>query len=203
MLDFGEQVNKLKAKYKEKENGEYVNIKTSEVITKEEYERLFVALSKKYINKTAQEPAKYGIDAGVYIGGRKPITKKKVIKKSYYSNGDFNIMYRIAQKKIDSFELDIHTEFLYYKLATLLVHPYNVVQIDGVEPLFPDLAKHVKMSERKMYSSMKKLEELGVIKFLNAGHKKAIYMNPEYFATGTSLDKHTLILFGLFQSDDK
>lgn len=181
MLDFGEQVNKLKAKYKEKENGEYVNIKTSEVITKEEYERLFVALSKKYINKTAQEPAKYGIDAGVYIGERKPITKKKVIKKSYYSNGDFNIMYRIAQKKIDSFELDIHTEFLYYKLATLLVHPYNVVQIDGVEPLFPDLAKHVKMSERKMYSSMKKLEELGVIKFLNAGHKKSDLYEPRIF----------------------
>jgi hypothetical protein len=203
MLSFEERLSKLKSKYEEREGGQYLELKTGEIIPAQEYDEVLKTFSKKFINKMSQEPAKCGIDAGIYVGNRKPITKKKVIKKSYYTNGDFTIMYRIAQKKIDSFELDIHTEFLYYKLATLLVHPYNLVQIDGVEPSFPELAKHVKMSERKMYSSMKKLEELGVIKFLNAGHKKAIYMNPEYFATGPSLDKHTLILFGIFQTDDK
>jgi DNA-binding transcriptional ArsR family regulator len=59
------------------------------------------------------------------------------------------------------------------------------------------------MSDRNLRRYLKVLEDKNLIKFVQCGFKKAIVVNPEYYATGKDLDLETLKLFGLIECDDE
>jgi DNA-binding transcriptional ArsR family regulator len=66
-----------------------------------------------------------------------------------------------------------------------------------------ELEPIIGLSERSIRESLKSLEEKGLIKLIQSGHRKAIYINPSYYATGKDLDSDTLQMFSLIKCDDE
>jgi hypothetical protein len=65
-----------------------------------------------------------------------------------------------------------------------------------------ELEPIIGLTERSIISALGKLEVFDLIKRKQYGHKKAIYFNPYYYASGKDLDIEVITMFGLMECDD-
>lgn len=131
---------------------------------------------------------------------KKPI-KKKDITKDRYEGGEFNIVYRNKLEELIAMNLSKNEKLVFFILRDFVVYPYNYIMINGEIPRFTDLEHIVSLTERSIRGSLKTLEEKGIVKLVQAGKRKAIYVNPEYYATGKNLNVDTLNMFDLLEYD--
>jgi len=192
-------IDQLYRQYIRKNDFEYMEIDGGNIIPFDEFEQLKTDTSAWWINEQAREPATIGIDSGVYVGKVKPPRRKPKTTKSYYDNGDFNMMYRKGQDTVAHLNLSLYAEYVYLKLSQIIVYPYNCVEIEKHQkPTFEMLAEYTKMSKRKFGECIAELQQNNVVQCVGAGYKTVIYINPTYIATGTNIEKDTLRLFGLY-----
>jgi hypothetical protein len=125
--------------------------------------------------------------------------------KAYYLKDDaslFNIVHRIKIEEVKNMKLNKNEKLVYYVLRDFINHPSNCVMINDSIPSFKELEPIVSLTERTIRDCLKTLQDKNLLKLVQSGHKKAIYINPEYYATGKELNIETLQLFGLLDIDD-
>ena len=126
--------------------------------------------------------------------------KKKPPKKetkTTYEGGDFNIVYRFKLEELLNMKLEVNEKLVYYILRDFTVFPSNSIMINDKVPTFEELEAIVGLKERTIRKAVKNLEIKGLFKLKQSGHKKVIYVNPSYYATGKNLDIDTVKMFDL------
>ena len=128
-------------------------------------------------------------------------SKKKVSKKvkEKYDGGEFNMIYRNSVEAIRQLNLTLSEKGVWYSLGELSTYPTNTVMIDDDVPSFKTLGEMIGLSERNLRKYVKDLENKGLLKLRQYGYKKAIVLNPKYYATGKDLDIDTLKMFNLIE----
>jgi hypothetical protein len=152
------------------------------------------------LKQTANEITGVRTDQRIVNGRSK---KKKLKNRDTYDGGNFNIVYENKLEEVVNMKLNNNEKLVYYVLRDYAQYPTNCVIIKNHVPAMIELEPIVGLSERSIRDSLKSLDEKGLIKLVQSGHKKAIYINPEYYATGKDLDTDTLQIFGLIDCDDE
>jgi DNA-binding transcriptional ArsR family regulator len=205
--NISEYIKELNSEFIEVIGGSFCKVDTGEIFTKaeltkymklkiEEYSVVNMASIKYEANKVGVE-----IDQSLYNSRSKKKTSNKV--KQRYDGGEFNMIYRERIGDIMSLKLNATEKGVWYSLGELSTYPTNTVMMNSNIPSFEELSKYVGMSDRNLRRYLKVLEDKNLIKFVQCGFKKAIVVNPEYYATGKDLDLETLKLFGLIECDDE
>lgn len=96
-------------------------------------------------------------------------------------------------------KLSSNEKLVYYILRDFVQYPTNFVVIADTLPTTKQLEKLVGLSEKSIIGALKSLEDKKIIKRKQVGHKKAIVINPDYYASGKDLEVDTLAMFGLIE----
>lgn len=150
---------------------------------------------EKYITKNCI------MDLNENIVGRNNINNE--IKLLPYEGGDFNIVYRNKIEGVNNMKLNNNEKLVFYVLRDFAQYPTNCIVIKDSIPAMKDLEPIIGLNEKTIRRSLKSLEEKTLVKLVQYGHRKSIYINPEYYATGKDLDIKTLQLFDLIDCDDE
>lgn len=204
-----EYIDEINSHFTKIEDGSLVNLDTGEIFSNSEfkdlvkrkleiYNRVKLESMKKEENENGFEINQniYNID---YIKDRKKRFNSR--PKEKYDGGDFNMVYRDKLPKLNDM-LNFSEKGVWYSLCELTGYPSNCVLINGEVPTFKEISDYVGMSERNLRRYIKTLEEKQLIKFCTVGFRKAMFINPEYYATGKELDLNTLKLFNLIELDE-
>lgn len=108
-----------------------------------------------------------------------------------------NLVYRDKLEELIDIQLEVNEKLVYYILRDFTVFPSNSIMINGQVPTFEELEPIIGLKERTIRKAVKALEAKGLLKLKQSGHKKVIYINPEYYATGKNLDIGTVKMFDL------
>lgn len=156
---------------------------------------LLLSAEQKWINKTKSYDYHYGYNMS--IDASRPDIG------SACNQMNANIVFRDKIRDICNMQLDKNEKLVYYVLRDFVQHPSNCVMINGEVPKFKELEGLISLTERKIRDCLKSLEVKNLLKLVQSGHRKAIYINPEYYATGKELNITTLALFGLVEIDQE
>lgn len=185
----------------------YCNLATGEVFTLAEVNKYmskkieeFNILRNADVLKTAREN---GIEVEQRLINKRSKKKKSGKCKERYDRGDFNIVYREEMINFMALKLTLIEEGVFSRLCKFLQYPTNCVVINGNIPSIEILTTIMDLKERALRGHLKTLEQKGVIKLIQSGHKKAIYVNPQYCSTGKDLDIDTLKMFNLIECDNE
>jgi len=189
--------------------GSYLKINgknSGEYFTQEEY-RQYIKIKMEELDKQQhKEIGQYAIENDIELDYKLKKVKTPRVKEfkiGHYENGNFSMMYRDGRDELMSIKLDVNEKVVYYVLRDF-IEPYsNCIVINGKIPTFEELESIVGFKERTIRKAIKSLEEKGLVKLAQSGHKKAIYINPQYFASCKDFDKDTLKLFGLLDCDEE
>jgi len=212
MQNIESYIEETNREFKEMIGGTFVKLSTGEMFTRSEVLK-YVQRKMEIFNSEAMHENNmvirdvYGIEPSQRIINNKSKTpvRSKTINKSKYLKDDkseFNIVHRNRIKEIDDMDLTKNEKLVYYIIRNYVDHPYNNIVINGIIPTFKDLEPLVSLTERSIRESLKTLEEKNLLKLKQAGHRKSIYINPAYYATGKELSIDTLKMFGLLEIDD-
>jgi len=119
------------------------------------------------------------------------------------SHMNCNLVFRDKIEKLRNMKLNSNEKLVFYVLRDYIQYPTNCVVINDNIPSVKELEPLIGLTERSIISVLKSLEEFNLIKRVQHVHKKAIYINPEYYATGKDLETETLKLFGLLECDNE
>ena len=108
-----------------------------------------------------------------------------------------NLVYRDFVTELINMQLEVNEKLVYYVLRDFTVFPSNSIMINDKVPTFEELEPILGLKERTIRKAVKALELKGLFKLKQSGHKKVIYVNPEYYATGKNLDIDTVKMFDL------
>ena len=205
-------------KYIEELNNEFIYLVTDEYVKKDTAEYFTKTEVSKYIQRKLEiynaDMLSENISKSRQLLGitpeqrlinnrsKKP-TKSKNNSKDNYDGGNFNIVYREKVKELIDMNLSKNEKLVFFIIRDFAIYPYNCVMINDEIPRFTDLEPIVSLTERSIRDSLKSLEEKNVIKLVQSGHRKAIYINPQYYATGKDLSIDTLKMFNLVECDDE
>jgi DNA-binding HxlR family transcriptional regulator/chaperonin cofactor prefoldin len=203
-------LNKVDSEFIEIQGGSFVYLETGEFFTKAEHDKYIQRKLETYktelfaeINLTIK--TEKGIENEQALVNRRSKTPKKTKPKTrdIFDCGDkFNIVFRDRIEEVISMKLTANEKLTFYVLRDFAQFPTNCVIINEHVPSFKELEPLVSLSEKSIRTAVKTLEDKGLIKRFQYGHKKAIYINPQYYATGKELDLDTLKMFGLLECDD-
>lgn len=188
------------------QGGSFVNIGTGEIFTKTEVTK-YIQIKLEEFNivrmaEVKQSASEYGVDIDQNILNKRS-QKKKSKTKDRYDGGEFNMIYRERMGDLMALKLNATEKGVWYSLGELATFPTNTVHMKGNIPLYEDIAEYIGMSERNLRRYLSVLEEKNLIKITTFGFRKAIVINPEYYATGKDLDIETLKLFNILECDDE
>ena len=116
-----------------------------------------------------------------------------------YKNGRY--YFKKYNKKHDE-KLTLVEKGFYSWVCDFVSYPTNCVIINDQVPTIETLTNIIGIKERALRGHLKTLESKGLIKLVQFGHKKAIYVNPRYYASGKDLDIETLRMFDLIECDE-
>lgn len=198
-------IRKEESKFINYGQGQYIELNTGEFFSETDYNSY---LQKKLEQKKAELFAEanivamneYGIENQQSIVVKKKKKKKGKLKEKL-DNGEFNIIYRTKIGEIIDMKLTNNEKLVYYILRDFIEYPTNCIMINNNIPTIKSLEPIVGLSERSIINAIKSLEEKNLFKRVQVGHKKAIYINPDYYASGKEIDIDTLKLFGLIKYD--
>lgn len=208
-----EYVNRINKEFVSAVGGSYVKLNTGEIFTETEVKK-YVQIKMETFTKEIMEDVKREChDNGIEIDqrlinqrsvDRDKKNKKKLNKtKERYDNGEFNIVYRKnIEGVIFNMKLTSSEKLVFLSLRDFVQYPTNCVVINDKIPDINQLEKITSLKERTIISALKSLEEKGLIKRKQSGHRKSIYINPEYYASGKDLNIETLEMFGLIECDN-
>lgn len=205
--DFKKYITSLNDEFQEVLGGGFYSINTGEYFTKTEVKKYIQKKIEAYNIETLEQRntvlRENDIEVDQHLINKRSKTKiSKVRLKDRYEGGDFNIIYRNRIEEVDNMKLNNNEKLTYYVLRDFIQYPTNCIVIKDKIPSMPELEPIVGLSERTIRKSLKSLAEKGLVKLIQSGHKKAIYINPEYYASGKDLNIETLRLFNLIDYDD-
>lgn len=202
---------KINSEFKEMLGGSYVKLNSGEIFSSAELkayqQRKIEVYQAQIFNKNIEVTRDIlGIESDQRIVNRrskKPNKKASNSKATYLTNNhsEFNMVHRNKIKEVSNMQLNKNEKLVYYVLRDFVQHPTNCVMINNEIPTFTDLAPLTSLTERTVRECLKALEQKCLLKLVQSGHRKAIYINPEYYATGKELNITTLQLFGLVDFD--
>ena len=153
----------------------------------------------KEINNYIENNCKF--DLNEQIMGRHNLSDvKKLIP---YDGGNFNIVYENKILEVQNMKLNNNEKLVYYSIRDFAQYPTNCVVIKDSIPTMVELEPIVGLNEKSIRKALKTLNKKSLVKLVQYGHRKAIYINPEYYATGKDLDIKTLEFFDLIECDDE
>jgi len=191
MKDFVEKIN---SEFVNMVGGSYVSTRTGEIFTKNELDKLVKSKVEAFNIERFKESVACGVPLDQILMKKKPPKKET---KTTYEGGDFNIVYRFKLEELLNMKLEVNEKLVYYILRDFTVFPSNSIMINDKVPTFEELEPILGLKERTIRKAVKALELKGLFKLKQSGHKKVIYVNPEYYATGKNLDIDTVKMFDL------
>jgi len=191
MKDFVEKIN---SEFVNMVGGSYVSTRTGEIFTKNELDKLVKSKVEAFNIERFKESIACGVPLDQILMKKKPPKKET---KTTYEGGDFNIVYRFKLEELLNMKLEVNEKLVYYILRDFTVFPSNSIMINDKVPTFEELEPILGLKERTIRKAVKALELKGLFKLKQSGHKKVIYVNPEYYATGKNLDIDTVKMFDL------
>lgn len=203
-----EFVNKQEENFIEMQGGSFIHAGTGEFFTKVEHDKYIKLKLEDYkieIMAETNSIAKneFGIENEQHLVNARSQKKRKTSKtRETYDGGDFNMVYRNKVQEVVSMKLNNNEKLTYYILREFVQYPTNCIILNDHIPSIKELEPIIGLTERSIITVLNSLEDKGLIKRKQCGHKKAIYINPEYYASGKDLDIDTLSMFGLFECDD-
>lgn len=210
MEDFINDVNK---EFVKTIGGSFVKLESGEIFTNSEVDKYterklgeFQAALFQSNNKKAKELTGVRINQRLVSNrSKKPEKYHSTTKATYLKEEktEFNIVHRPRLEEVKNMQLNKNEKLVYYILRDFVSHPSNCVMINNEVPVFKELEPLVSLTERTIRDALKTLEEKNLLKLVQTGHRKAIYINPEYYATGKELNITTLELFGLLDLDQE
>lgn len=124
-----------------------------------------------------------------------------------FENGEYVFTGYLNLEKIRdlslSMKLNTNEKLVFYIMRDFIQYPTNCIVINDHIPTIKELEPIIGLTERSIITALKSLEDKNMLKRVQYGHKKAIYINPEYYASGKELDLDSLKLFGLVKIDDE
>lgn len=156
-------------------------------------EDLLKSAEQKWINKTKCYDGNYGYNLS--IDAERPNKYNEVS----HMNG--NIVLREKLKNLKDLNLSNNEKLVYYTLRDYVEYPTNCVVIDGKILSISEYSSIVGLTERSIIPCLKSLEEKKLVKLIQYGHRKAIYINPEYYTSGKDVCEEVLVMFKLIESD--
>ena len=206
MEELRKYIEDLKSKFVRMTDTNYCYLETGEVFTEAEVNKYITIKVEEYnvnvLGKLKHEAFTNGIEVGQKITNKRSKRKKNKCR-AKYDIGEFNIMYRKEMENFMGLKLTLIEEGVFSRLCKFLHYPTNCVMINDCIPSIEVLMTIMGLKERALRGHLKTLENKGVIKMVQIGHNKAIYVNPKYCATGKDLDIDTLKLFNLLECDDE
>jgi len=195
--------------FMELQGGTFAYLETGEFFTKTEHDKYIQKKLEVYkievfatINHTSEKEA-YIKNDQLLINKKSGKPKYKKLKlRDRYEGGNFNIVYTNRLEEIQNMKLNNNEKLVFYVLRDYIQYPTNCVVIKDEIPSIKELEPLIGLTERSIINVLKALEEKILIKRVQHGHKKAIYINPEYYASGKDLEIETLKLFGLLECDN-
>lgn len=207
--EFAKYIKGLNDGFQEIHGGSFVNLSTGEMFTKAEVQRYIQKKVEQYsidnlceLKKTVKDMTGVDVEQRI-INNRSKKPNKKLKNRDLYDGGNFNIVYQSKLEDVMGMKLSSNEKLVYYVLRDYAQYPTNCIVIKDHIPTMTELEPIVGLSERSIRDSLKSLEDKGLIKLKQSGHRKAIYINPEYYATGKELDTITLQMFDLIKCDDE
>jgi len=191
MKDF---VNDINSEFVNMVGGSYASIKTGEIFTQKELDKLVKSKVEAFNIERFKESVACGVPLDQVLMKKRPPKKET---KTTYEGGDFNIVYRFKLEELINMQLEVNEKLVYYILRDFTVFPSNSIMINDKVPTFEELEPILGLKERTIRKAVKALELKGLFKLKQSGHKKVIYVNPEYYATGKNLDIDTVKMFDL------
>ena len=211
MQELGKYIDELNNEFKETIGGEFVRLDSGEIFKQVEVNKYIQRKIELYNaevlrNSISKSKELLGItpDQRLINNRSKKPPKNKDNNKGWYDGGkEFNIVYRENSKELMIMDLSKNEKLVFFVLRDFVVYPYNYIMINDEIPRFTDLEPIVSLTERSIRDALKTLEVKGVLKLVQAGRRKAIYINPKYYATGKDLNMDTLAMFGLIEYDSE
>lgn len=207
--EFIKYIDSLNGEFKELQGGSFAYINTGEIFTKTEVQKYIQLAIEKYsadnfdaLKQFTKQMTGVSTDQRI-INARSKNPKKKLKNKDTYEGGNFNIVYKNRLEELGNMKLNNNEKLVYYVLRDYAQYPTNCVVIKEHIPIMTELEPIIGLTERTIRKCLKSLEEKRLVKLIQYGHRKSIYINPEYYATGKDLDIETLKIFNLVQCDDE
>lgn len=199
-----EYVYEIEKDFQEIQGGSFVDLRTGEIITRSEHDKIIQLKLENFKCKMLSETNQtifneFGIENTQSLTNKKTSKKKQVKTRDRHDNGEFNIVYRNKVEEILKMKLSSNEKLVYYILRDFVQYPTNFVVIADTLPTTKQLEKLVGLSEKSIIGALKSLEDKKIIKRKQVGHKKAIVVNPDYYASGKDLEVDTLAMFGLIE----
>jgi hypothetical protein len=205
-------IQEINGEFKEVIGGSFIKLESGEIFTQAEVLKYVQKKLEIHNAKTLRENNElaekiFGIDTTQRLVNKKfkePKRNHSVTKATYLKdeNSKFNIVHRERIEDVNSMKLDKNEKLVYYVIRDFAQHPSNCVMINNIVPTFKELEPLISLTERTIRDALKSLEDKNLLKLIQSGHRKAIYINPEYYATGKELNIDTLNLFNLLEVDD-
>jgi len=208
---FREFLIETDSKFMELQGGTFAHLETGEFFTKTEHDKFVQKKFEAYkvetfaaINQVAGQETDIENEQSLIINKKKAKPKyKKLNLRERYDGGNFNIVYTNRLEEIKDMKLNNNEKLTYYVLRDYVQFPTNCIAINDIIPSIKELEPLIGLTEKSIINVLKSLEEKNLIKRVQHGHKKAIYMNPEYYASGKDLEIETLTMFGLLDCDNE
>jgi hypothetical protein len=201
-------ISELNKEFVEVVGGSFVKTDTGEIFTKTEVQKYVQRKLEKYSSKILETVKKESfksfeaIPDQQLINNRSKDNLKRIKTKDRYDGGEFNIVYRNKINEVINMKLDTNEKLVYFTLRDFITYPSNCILINDEVPTFPQLENIVGLKERSIRKSIKSLEEKGLVKLQQSGHRKAVYVNPSYYASGKDLNIEVLQMFDLVECDE-
>ena len=194
MSEMIEFVEKLNSEFINMVGGSYVSTKTGELFTQKELDKHIKDKVETFNIERFKESVACGVPLDQILMKKKPPKKET---KTNYDGGEFNMVYRFRLEELLDMKLEVNEKLVYFVLRDFTVFPSNSIMINGQVPTFAELEPIIGLKERTIRKAVKSLEAKGLFKLKQSGHKKVIYVNPSYYATGKNLDIDTVKMFDL------
>lgn len=207
MEELRQLIDKLNNEFVKTTGENYYKLDTAEEFTQTEVNK-YISLKVEEFNLTRQAESnvvarEYGIETDQRIINSRSKKKKGKKLKERYDGGDFNMVYRKENDEFMGLKLTLIEEGVFSRLCKFIQYPTNCIMIEENVPTIELLMKIMDLKERTLRGHLKTLENKGVLKMIQFGHKKAIYINPKYVASGKDLDLETLKIFNLVECDEE
>jgi hypothetical protein len=190
-------------------NGQYVKNDTGEIFTQAEITKYFKVKVDTYRADTVKDIDEKSnktlgvVSDKVLVNKKTKKIKVKKVLKEYYSNGDFNMVYRPEVENVHiDMKLNSMERIVYLTLRDFVVYPSSCLMFRGEIPTMENMGFLTGLNEKTVRKALKSIEKRNLIKSVNIKYRKAIYFNPKYYSTGKNINKETLKMFGLLQLDD-
>ncbi|QSF43574.1 helix-turn-helix domain-containing protein [Paenibacillus tianjinensis] len=205
MSEIKQQIENINNEFIEMVGGSFVRVDTGELFTLAEVKKYIAKKVDILIHKNLDETKRVAFETLGVSTEQTLIKKRSKIKpisnRSKYDGGEFNMAYRSGIERVFDMKLEINEKLVYYVLRDFISYPSNCIMINGQIPTMIELESIIGLKERTIRKALKSLEDKNLIKLVQSSHRKAIYVNPEYYASGKDLLTETLKMFELLECD--